>query len=509
MKKFLYSLFLKIFFIVFIIIFIGTIFDNKSIFVVENPIYVIISLILITIFFLIVYKVFLKRVDDNLNIKKEIRIVSIIFIVFLIFQVVYAFFLTCHPGWDWHDVMDSARLYVSNSKDSINWEYFQMFPNNNGILYVEIIMFRVLNTLGLLSRGKCIVATVLANIVLIDTSVLFLYLTVRELFDKKKAILSLIMCIFSFAFYCYIPVFYTDTITMLFPILIIFLYVKYNKTNKNKYLVLLTIFSLIGYKIKPTVLIVLIAIVMDLILNKKFKETIKGILYVIASFVVTFSLLYFIEVKFSIFPYDVKNNDKEIPLTHWIMMGMVERDSYTENRKYIGWYDPDSLDLTLSYDTTKERKEANIKQIKKQLKEFGFIDYTTFLYRKALFTWSDGSFFAPILVNADSIIYKHNDTLIRNLVMQNGKYKYITYRQSVGMLLFMYMFMLIGVYKLIKKKDNKFNYIYLSIFGVLLFFLIWEASSRYILNYIPVLILCTIIGFNSIIKDKKNVLEEE
>ena len=508
-KGFLYNVFLKIFFASFIIIFFGTMFDNKSLVVVENPIYEIISFLIITIIFILIYKFALKKIDNKTSLKKEIIIVSIISIIFIGFQLVYAYFMTLYPAWDWNDVMDAARTYVVNSKEAVNWEYFKMFPNNNALLYIEIIIFKILKLFGLMTIKKSIFFTVLLNVFCIDLSVLFLYLTVRELFGKKNAIFSLIICMFSYAFYCYIPVFYTDTTTMFFPILMIFLYVKYNKNKNLRYLIILAIVSLIGYKIKPTVIITLIAIIFDFIFRNKPKDYYKGLICFATSFIICFSIIYFMEVRFSIFPYDVKNNDGEIPYTHWIMMGMTERESSQSGRNFIGWYNPDSVEITLAEKTTAARKKVNIKQIKKQFKDYGVVGYISFLYRKTLFTWSDGTFYAPKLVVSDPVLYTNKDNFVRNITTTTGKYIYYTFRQNIGMFLFMYLFILIGVFKNIRKKDNKFNYVYLSVFGLLLFLLIWEDSSRYLITYIPVILLCTINGFDAIIKNRKeNILEE-
>ena len=507
-KQILYNLFLKSFLIIFIVIFLGTIFDNKSVLVAENPIYEITSFVIITIFFMIIYFIFLKKINDKTSLKKEIIIVSIIFIIFCSIQLVYAYFMTMYPGWDWGDVMEAAKTYVVGSKDSVNWSYFQMFPNNNGMLYLEIIYFKILKVFNLISFNKYVVMTVIANIIFIDLSVLFLYLTARELFGKKNAIFSIILCVFSISSYCYIPVFYTDTVTMFIPILMLFLYVKSIKNDNSKYFIMIVIIALIGYKIKPTVIITLIALIIDYILMRRPKKYFQGIIYIVLSITICTSVIYFIETKFSIFPYDVKNNDKEIPYTHWIMMGMTERPSYAEKRNYIGWYNPEMLDLTLSYDNTSKRKEANIKQIKKQLKNFGIIGYGKFLYRKALFTWSDGTFFAPALVTSDPIINTNKYNKVRQFSLANGKYFIINFRQNIGMFLFMYLFIIIGILKKIKQNDNSFNYTYLSIFGLFLFLLIWEDSSRYLMTYVPIIMLCTINGFNAIMKKKECLLEE-
>lgn len=513
MKAKLYKLFLIVFFLFYLLIFLGTIFDNKSLLIIANPLISIMSFISITVFLILVYKKLLKNINENISLKKEIKLCIILGAIFLIIQGIYAFFMTQYPIWDWSNVYEAAKKYTEGLTDSVNWEYFKMFPNNNALLYIEIFLFKVLKAFGLLTIKKSIVTTVLVNIFCIDLSVIFLYLTVRNILGKKSAVFSLILCIFSYAFYCYIPVFYTDTITMVFPILMIYLYTKYISKKENKYLLLIALFSIIGYKIKPTVIITLIAIIIDMFLRNKIKDNYKGYVSLLISFFIIFTCISIVEVKFSVFPYDIKNNDKEIPYTHWIMMGMTERESSQENRKYIGWYNPDSLDYTLSYKTTETRKKANIKKINQQFKEYGIINYMTFLYRKMLFTWSDGTFYAPALVNSKSLYEGKN--IIRSFNVSRGRFEILTFYQNIGMFLFMYFFLLIGVLKNIKNNKNNLNYVFLTLFGLLIFLLIWEDSSRYLITYIPLILLCTIYGLDDIIKKKndnklaKNAVKEK
>ena len=213
-----------------------------------------------------------------------------------------------------------------------------------------------------------------------------------------------------------------------------------------------------------------------------------------------FLLISFVEVKFTIMPYDINNNNQEIPFTHWVMMGMTERDSYVDGRKWIGWYNPDSLDYTLKYKTTDERKKANIKKIKEQYQDMGFMNYLYFLYRKALFTWSDASFYAPSLVTGETlyrgenIVSKYSDSKIT---------RPLTFYSNLGMFLFIYLIIIVSTLKDIKNKNYSINYARLSIFGLVLFLLIWEDSSRYLFTYIPVMLLCTIHGLNVIINNER------
>lgn len=496
MEKKLYNIFMIIFPITFIIIFLGTIFDNKSLIVITNPIISIISLIIVGLILTFIYKLIMKKVKENISIKKEVIICSIIGGIFLIIQLVYAFYMTRYPGWDWGDVYSAALNFAQGNKELVNWEYFQMFPNNNALLYFETIIFKVLNIFGLLTIRKSIVVMVIINILFIDLSVLFLYLTVRNILGKREAIFSLIICTLSYAFYCYIPVFYTDTLTMLFPILYMYLYSKYLKDGKNHNLILIAIFSVIGYKLKPTTIISIVAIFIDFILKKKIKKDYKSYISFGLSFLLFFLIISFIEVKCTIMPYDIKNNNKEIPYTHWVMMGMTERDSSVEGRKWIGWYNPESVNYTLKYKTTNERKKANIKKIKEQYNDMGVVNYIQFLYRKSLFTWSDVSFYAPALVTGETlyrgenIVSKYSDSKIT---------RPITFYSSLGMFLFMYLIIILSTIKDKKRKNYLINYARVSLFGLVLFLLIWEDSSRYLITYIPVMLLCTIYGLNVII----------
>ena len=54
-------------------------------------------------------------------------------------------------------------------------------------------------------------------------------------------------------------------------------------------------------------------------------------------------------------------NSKNLPVTHFIMMGLHENGEW--NQKDIAY--------TMSYDTKREKIEANVNEIKRTLKEYG------------------------------------------------------------------------------------------------------------------------------------------
>ena len=139
-KKKLYNIFLIIFSIVFVIIFIGTIFDNKNISIYTNPIFLIIGFIVTTFLLIFIYKFLNKKITNDLSTKKEIIIFSIIFLLIIIIQIIVAKELISYPSWDWNDVFSAARLFANERGNEVNFAYFEMFPNNYGILYLEIFI---------------------------------------------------------------------------------------------------------------------------------------------------------------------------------------------------------------------------------------------------------------------------------------------------------------------------------------------------------------------------------
>ena len=138
MGKKLYNIFMIIFLITFIIIFLGSIFDNKSLIVVTTPFLSIISLFIVGILLIFIYRFIIKRVKKNISVKHEIIICSILGGVFLLLQLIYAFYMTRYPGWDWGDVYSAALNFAQGNKELVNWEYFQMFPNNNALFYFKL-----------------------------------------------------------------------------------------------------------------------------------------------------------------------------------------------------------------------------------------------------------------------------------------------------------------------------------------------------------------------------------
>ena len=88
MKNKLYNLFLMMLSLVFVLILVGTIYDNKNLVLkTASPLIVILGFIILGLTLILLYKFINKKIDDNISIKKEILIAGLIFGIILVFQI--------------------------------------------------------------------------------------------------------------------------------------------------------------------------------------------------------------------------------------------------------------------------------------------------------------------------------------------------------------------------------------------------------------------------------------
>ena len=68
-----------------------------------------------------------------------------------------------------------------------------------------------------------------------------------------------------------------------------------------------------------------------------------------------------------------------------------------------------------------------------------------------------------------------------------------------GFYIILLLCILIGIiYNIFNKDDSVNKVLIMSIIGITIFLLIWEARSRYIYNFLPILCLLAVIGIKNI-----------
>ena len=476
-----------------------------------NPFILIALVICYIIGIIFIYKKICKA-----NIKNKRLVVGIIFGITIILQLLFSYFFMVIPSWDFGYVYNLATNFDMNISSKIEDWYLYQYPNNIAITVLLTIIFDIFRFIHI--EAYTIIGIIL-NIFFIDISIFFLYKSVKEIFGYNKAIFALILMCLMTPIYTYAPIFYTVTLTMVYPILLLYLFILINKkANKDKLFsktnILLALLAgtvlFIGMQIKITVSIIFIAMILVEILYVRYKEIFK------IGTIVIISLILFILVKNK---YLSNIRDKnieyklEFPYTHWIMMGINYK-----NEVMIGGYSGEDNGFTDSISGGKDvRKAENVKIIKERLSNLiRNHDLVRFEISKMVFTWGDGTYYAPEKLRK----YPVRKGIQHEFILAKGKYSYIYMYyaeiQHLGILIFMVISSILN-YKVKKNFENdlkeKINIIAnMSIFGLLIFLIIWEARSRYIVNFIPIMLLAQFYGIDKfydyiLIKRKRSLPE--
>lgn len=473
--KIIRNLFMIFMFIIYFYIILNILFNNN----INNLNNIGLIFLSALVFILILYLLF--KIVKKINITK--RKVFIIFLIFIFLQMLFATFFIVIPTWDFGIVNNIAIDDVLNSNDMFSNNYLYIFGNNIGITMLLKFVFSIFNFLGI---KHFVVIGILLNILFIDLSIFFLYKLLGLIFEKKHTFLFLLISILFTPFILYVPIYYTDTLSMPFAIGALYFFYKYEFTDKkSKFdLIISSILIGVGACIKITILFLGIAILIGYIFMEK-KETISYKLKKMTITIVIVCIPTLCLNAYSNYKMDsTKINELKVPYTHWLMMGLTGNGGF--NNK-----DPE---YTQSFNNIEEKKDANIKEIKVRLKKHIDNDFISFYTDKVLFTWGDGTFFAPDKLRREP---KYQYKIGRYVYGDKNMYlKYFGQAEWIFILIFILLGIVFRKYLNIKQRDLQFN-LYVLCFGLLVFFALWEARSRYLVNMIPLLLLTGYLGMQA------------
>lgn len=475
---------IKIFYCIMVLLFsylfINIIFFNNTAISKVDFLSLIIGVIIYIFCTLVLYKLYNK-------IKTKKVLVTIIFCIsFFIFQLIFSYVFTVLPSWDFGAVYDSVINSLGGSEGLLSNVYYYRYSNNIGMAILLKIVFSIFNFIGV-GKSHLLYVGIVFNILMIDVSIFYLYRISNILFNKKTSNFFLICTLFITPFITYCPIFYTDTLSMPFSIMAIYYFIKfYMNDNKKIYLVLCGFLLGIGTCIKFTVIITLIALIIFMFLaEEKIRKKTIDILILSMVTLTPYISLNFIENK--IMDRDLVDLEK-FPITHWIMMGL------NKSGEINGSFSYDDVAFTESFETINEKKENNIRIIKQRIEKYiKNNELAEFYTKKAVYVWGDGSFYAPEKLKRHPV----RNLKIKNAIIGNEKQSKIYYVIcQVQVTLFCLFTILAVIFR--KRLDDKQRKILLItsliIFGNFMFFMIWEARSRYLVNFLPVFLIQVYLG---------------
>lgn len=132
--------------------------------------------------------------------------------------------------------------------------------------------------------------------------------------------------------------------------------------------------------------------------------------------------------------------------------------------------------------------------IKERISDYGVFGVVKHLAKKIGYTWDDGTYFITRYL-------KHGDgNALRSFVTKSPIFYLYASAYQAMLLVMMFLSYAKGARQ---NKRDAITLVRIIIFGVFLFFLIWEARSRYLVNFTPLFIIAAVFGIKTLFEAHK------
>ena len=407
-----------------------------------------------------------------------------------LFMVYQYYFYT---DWDVETIVQCAMAAVTGEDISRHSTYFSMYPNNLVLVTLLGWIVRLAYALGL-SQHAYFALIVFQGVICWAVGVLLCMLVDHLLHDDGMTVLAWTLYQLLIGCSPWISIPYSDIVALFFPTAILAAFFLLPKTGVKGILrmFLLAFLSYFGYRIKPQILIVLIAIVLYQAAVMVFGRSLailRGALkprYVCALAAGLCSAVLLANTMAAQVDVEI---DEELAfgIPHFLMMGM--------NTEEFGAYYQRDVSFSWRCATRAERTQKNLEVFGQRVSEMGAAGLAKQLIRKTLTNFNDGTFcwagegvfYREILEEKLPVL----SPLLRSIYYSHEGRLYPVWANLAQMI---WMGVLaLGSCAWMNGKDERLSVIMLSVIGFTLFETIFEARARYLLCYVPLyIVLCTL-----------------
>ena len=349
-------------------------------------------------------------------------------------------------------------------------------------------------------------AACVVNGIMSIMSMLLTALICKKKIGTGAAVFALFLFVISPPFWFIAPVFYTDSLSMVFPILIYFLYLKLRECKSDGKRLLLSLLmasaAAVGMLIKFTVAVMLISVCIDSILSCREKihliqaGTTVGVCGIIIALVFTgFNSL--------IYPDHLNREQAKVqntPYLHWVMMGL----------KGDGAYNSEDYEFTRSFSGMEEQNDALLNEIVDRAQDLGPDGLYKLFWKKTTKTFGSGTMNQSDFLDDNPA----EPSRLHDYLLYSGD-DYKTYRDicqtlQISLMAMMAISGLSGLRRvMLGGEDSGRMAAELAVFGLMLFFACWETSGRYITNFFPIIFVCAVRGMDSLCAGVRFCLDRE
>lgn len=362
--------------------------------------------------------------------------------------------------------------------------YFMKYPNNIPLCLFTYVWLKAASLLGI-PKEYWMEVMKLVNLLFMNIGLWCTYRLVRAYRSGRTALTMLLLLVVNPLWYLLGQMYYTSTISLAFSMGAIWLFdrARHQEVLWKRYLDYFLMGALLafGYKIRATVIITAAAVLIYAVLRLRDIHTSReawSVLAAAAGVVLIFGMYGKVESHYAGFD----PSETGYPAVHWIMMSAQGEGQYNSaDDAYTG-----------SFETKKERTQADLVRLKERIREMGAGGLMTLFRNKLRVAFSDGT---------DDYY-----SLFRTMRETSWVQKYINGGRNDYLAVYLHSYhgLLTGLLLLALVKRAFFgkrcflDILIFNICGAYLFYLLWEVDHAYSIPFMLMILAWAADGMQSV-----------
>lgn len=438
------------------------------------------TLTLLLVFFTLIAILFFLAVNrffQDMSNRILDRVSGVVFLVIVVIEgmLIVGFHSILPPIVDGGHTYVEALYLLEHGHASGN-SYFAIYPNN---IPITLLRYALYKTAALVHYSDYMVIDRVFCSAALNIGIYFAWKLLRRKSGARSGALFMLTALTCFPLFFYTLYFYTDTAAILFPSLMLYLWYLYEKSKKNRYIVLLGLALAVGIQLRVNLILFLPALAIYMCFTLKWKKIVVSLGIILIILFAGNFIMKGIETQLG-----YKNDPAlAMPTIHWMMMGLSPEGRYS--KADFNW--------TLEHPDQAAKRKADSARIAERIKENGPSGLMRIWAVKTIRTWGMGA----------HGYYWY--TQFNTQPTRDYHYLFGDQRQMVVWIIQVFyianlVFLIFSAvrYFRMKKVDLRLL-ILICLFGNVLFYtFVWEAEPRYSLLFTPFILISSVFGLRDV-----------
>ncbi len=435
----------------------------------------------------------------------------IISLLLCVLQILFIWNYYIETNWDVGVLVEVARDAVAGKDINVHEWYFSENPNNLLLLRIFIWVFSIAHWLGIGQSDVFLMLVLQCLLVWLSGAMLFQLLC--KLHNRKMAWVGYFLYFSLVTISPWVSIPYSDTMALVFPLAMLWLAFTSVCKRLNMRLLLICLVAVVGYKIKPQTILVLVSLIAvygfkywrlrKKAINKVCRRKRRNTIIAVSTGLILGVVVCVVGIK----SIGMKTrNEPAFGMPHYLMMGM--------NTKSIGSYAGEDVDFSRTYPKKIQRAKANFEETGRRLQQMGLGGFFQHIGEKTLINFYDGTFGWGWEGNFyKNILPKKNETLspfLRDVYYTTWpRGKYYKYWSNYAQIVWMGV-LILSLFAAFGKIGRRQRAIMLALILFTVFEALFEARARYIFCFSPLFVITVVQGLQLLLDvfSKKRMIKK-